>query len=157
MPEANSLSENDGQPQHPRRHPASQDASPLQCYMDACQNHGPLLGPLNSRCRSMLRTPKRDPNVDNHPYGTSLLEGATFVIQGSCSYSSRAIGWVDSNFLASTPRGTSSRLRWPASMLLIRILPVTYPERPMQRKYRGIRNMIFKVSLMKPFWALWVG
>ena len=27
-------------------------------YMGGCQNYGPLLGPLNTRCRIMLRTPK---------------------------------------------------------------------------------------------------
>ena len=25
-------------------------------YMGGCQNYGPLLGPLNTRCRSILRT-----------------------------------------------------------------------------------------------------
>ena len=38
-------------------------------YMGGCQNYGPFLGTLNSRCRIIVRTdPKRDPNFDNHPY-----------------------------------------------------------------------------------------
>ena len=27
-------------------------------YMGGCQNYGPLLGTLNSRCRIIIRTPK---------------------------------------------------------------------------------------------------
>ena len=37
-------------------------------HMGGCQNFGPLLGPLIIRCRIILRTPKRDHNLDNHPY-----------------------------------------------------------------------------------------
>ena len=36
--------------------------------MGGYQNYGPLLGPLNTRCRTILRTPKRDHNFDNHPH-----------------------------------------------------------------------------------------
>ena len=38
-------------------------------YMGGCQNYGPFLGTLNTRCRTVMGTPKRDHNVDNHPYG----------------------------------------------------------------------------------------
>ena len=37
-------------------------------YMGGCQNCGPLLGPLNIRCRIILRSQKRDHSFDNHPY-----------------------------------------------------------------------------------------
>ena len=37
-------------------------------YMGGCQNDGPRLGPLNTRCRIILRTPKRDHDFDNHPH-----------------------------------------------------------------------------------------
>ena len=33
--------------------------------MGGCQNYGPLLGPLNMRCRIILKDPKRDHNFDN--------------------------------------------------------------------------------------------
>ena len=36
--------------------------------MGGCQNSGPFLGPLNTRCRIVLRTQKRDHTFDNHPY-----------------------------------------------------------------------------------------
>ena len=36
--------------------------------MGGCQNYGPFLGTLNTRCRSIIRTPKRHRNFDNHPY-----------------------------------------------------------------------------------------
>ena len=34
------------------------------------RNHGPLLGPLNTRCRIIFRTQnsQEDPNFDNHPF-----------------------------------------------------------------------------------------
>ena len=39
-------------------------------YMVGCQNYCPLLGPLNNtRCRTIIRSPKRDHDFDNHPYG----------------------------------------------------------------------------------------
>ena len=38
--------------------------------MGSCQNEGPFLGTINSRCRILLRTPKRDPKFDNHPKGS---------------------------------------------------------------------------------------
>ena len=37
-------------------------------HMGGCQNHGPFLGTLNVRCRSMIGIPKRGHNFDNHPY-----------------------------------------------------------------------------------------
>ena len=36
--------------------------------MGGCQNYGPFLGTLIIRCRIKIGTPKRDPNIDNHPY-----------------------------------------------------------------------------------------
>ena len=36
--------------------------------MGGCQNYGPFWGPLNNRCRIILRTQKGDPNFDNHPH-----------------------------------------------------------------------------------------
>ena len=69
----------------------------LKAHMGGCQNYGPLLGPLNTRCRIILRTqkgtmisqtthvpnsrhiwvavtkdPKKDHNFDNHK-GTIIL------------------------------------------------------------------------------------
>ena len=41
------------------------------CHMGGCQNYGPLLGPLTTRRRTILRTPKKDHNFDNHPYKQS--------------------------------------------------------------------------------------
>ena len=35
--------------------------------MSGYQNHGALLGPLNNRCRIILRIKNRDHNFDNHP------------------------------------------------------------------------------------------
>ena len=45
--------------------------------MGSCQNHGLLLGPLNTRCRIIVRTQKGDHNFDNHPHEqpTKLLGG----------------------------------------------------------------------------------
>ena len=37
--------------------------------MGGCQNYGPLLGSLITRCRTILRHQKRDHNFDNHPCG----------------------------------------------------------------------------------------
>ena len=49
--------------------------------MGGYQNHGPLLGPLNTRCRIIFRTPKKDHNFDNHPcrssYGTGICRSET--------------------------------------------------------------------------------
>ena len=36
--------------------------------MGGCQNYGPPLGPLNTRCHIILRSQKGDHNFDNHPY-----------------------------------------------------------------------------------------
>ena len=36
--------------------------------MGGCQKYGPFLGTLNIRCRIIVGTQKRDPNIDNHPY-----------------------------------------------------------------------------------------
>ena len=44
--------------------------------MGSCQNYGPFLGTLNSRCRILLRTPKKDPNFDNHPYDSPFHDGS---------------------------------------------------------------------------------
>ena len=44
----------------------------ISTCMGACQNYGPPLGPLNTRCRVILRTPKRDKNLGNHPYYESV-------------------------------------------------------------------------------------
>ena len=33
-----------------------------------CQNYGPFLGTLDSRCRTIMGTQKRDHSFDNHPY-----------------------------------------------------------------------------------------
>ena len=44
-------------------------------HMGGCQNHGPLLGPLNTRGRTILRTPK----------GAKALEGPTPVATDSAS------------------------------------------------------------------------
>ena len=41
-------------------------------YMAGCQNYGPLLGPLNTRCRIILRTPKRNHNFDSQPYAECI-------------------------------------------------------------------------------------
>ena len=41
-----------------------------------CQNYGPFLGTLNTRCRIIIGTPKkRDQNFDNHPYGIFMNFG----------------------------------------------------------------------------------
>ena len=37
--------------------------------MGGCQNYGPLSGPLNIRCRIILKDPKIDHNFDNYSYG----------------------------------------------------------------------------------------
>ena len=42
-------------------------------HMGGCQNYGPLLGPLNTRCLFMVGTPKKGHNFDNHPYGIARL------------------------------------------------------------------------------------
>ena len=42
--------------------------------MGGCQNYGPFLGALNSWCRIILRTPKRDPILENYPYGMDLKD-----------------------------------------------------------------------------------
>ena len=36
--------------------------------MGGCQNYDPFWGTLNSRCRIIIGTQKRDHNFDNHPY-----------------------------------------------------------------------------------------
>ena len=41
--------------------------------MGGCQNYGPFLGSLNTRCRIIIGTQKRDHNLDNHPYAILLL------------------------------------------------------------------------------------
>ena len=41
-------------------------------YVSGGQNYGPLLGPVNTSCRIILRTKKRDLNSDNHPYCESV-------------------------------------------------------------------------------------
>ena len=47
----------------------------VHMYMGGYQNYGPLLGPLNTRCRIILRTPQRDHSFDNHPHeDPSLLD-----------------------------------------------------------------------------------
>ena len=38
-------------------------------HLGGCQNYGPFWGTRNTRCRIILRTPKRDHNFDNHPFG----------------------------------------------------------------------------------------
>ena len=40
--------------------------------MGRCQNYGPFLGPLNTRCRVISRNQKRDHNFDNHTYDCIL-------------------------------------------------------------------------------------
>ena len=40
----------------------------MDCHMSGCQNYGPFLGTLNIGCRIIIGTPKRDHNLDNHPY-----------------------------------------------------------------------------------------
>ena len=35
----------------------------MKPHMCGCQNYGPLLGPPNTRCRILLSTQKRDPNL----------------------------------------------------------------------------------------------
>ena len=42
----------------PIRLPASHRFGSDMAYTGGCQNHGPLLGPLNTRCRIILRTQK---------------------------------------------------------------------------------------------------
>ena len=37
----------------------------------------PLKGTLNIRCRIIIKTPKRDPNFDNHPYNLAPLSART--------------------------------------------------------------------------------
>ena len=37
-------------------------------HMSGYQKSGPLLGPLNTRCRIVFMTPKRDQKFGNHPY-----------------------------------------------------------------------------------------
>ena len=37
-------------------------------HMGAYQNYGPLLGPLSTGCRIMLRTERRDYDFGNHPW-----------------------------------------------------------------------------------------
>ena len=37
------------------------------------QNCGPLLGPLNTRCRTIVGAKTRDHTFDNHPFGPWLL------------------------------------------------------------------------------------
>ena len=53
--------------------------------MGSCQNYGPVLGTLNNRCRIILGTPKRDINIDNHPYskGGPLKKGGGSEIPGA--------------------------------------------------------------------------
>ena len=45
------------------------------------QTHGPLLGPLNTRCRIILRT-QSDQNFDNHQPWSKLLKWSKFLITG---------------------------------------------------------------------------
>ena len=51
-------------------------------HVGGCQNYGPLLGPLNTRCHIILRTPKGDHNFDNHPRDMSSSPGAPSAAQG---------------------------------------------------------------------------
>ena len=45
-----------------------------QSYMGGCQNYGPFLGTLNTRCR-IKKNPKRNHNFfDNHPYALKPLQ-----------------------------------------------------------------------------------
>ena len=48
----------------------------LNQHVGGCQNDGPLLGPVNTSCCIILRTPKRDHNLDNHPCNAFTLEDA---------------------------------------------------------------------------------
>ena len=72
---------------------------PLTCFgtynrkshVGGCQNSGPLLGPLNTKCCSVLRTQKRDHNFDNHPCAivgagssTARLAGAHTICAPRC-------------------------------------------------------------------------
>ena len=72
--------------------------------MGGSQDYGPFLGPLNTRCRSTLRTPKRDHDFDNHPhpphlsrsapvhYGSKVLRSAsTIVFRGAARSSSEPV------------------------------------------------------------------
>ena len=42
--------------------------------MGVCQNYGPRLGPINERCRIILRTQKGTIFLDNHADGKFFLE-----------------------------------------------------------------------------------
>ena len=41
-------------------------------HLGGCQNYGPLLGPLNTRCRIILRTQKKDLDFDKHAIAPDL-------------------------------------------------------------------------------------
>ena len=45
----------------------------------------PFLGTLNTRCRILLRTQKRDHNFDNHPYEGTLGNSGPYYIRNDNS------------------------------------------------------------------------
>ena len=46
--------------------------------MGGCQNHGPVLGPLNTMVPYYAKHPRGDHQLDNHPYSMTLsLRGLT--------------------------------------------------------------------------------
>ena len=51
--------------------------------MGGLQNDGPLLGPLNTRRRILLRTQKGDPNFDNHPIHRICRSSAAAAASGA--------------------------------------------------------------------------
>ena len=82
--------------------------------MGGCQNYSPLLGPLDIRCRIIIRTqdPKRDHNFEKHPYACNerslWTECGCVQALGTCIWwqglSHKGLDELDGGFLRSMSR-----------------------------------------------------
>ena len=62
--------------------------------MGGCQNHGPLLGPLNTKCRIVLRNQKETIILTTaHSDCTGLLRGVTDLFSAPCFGRTYAKPW----------------------------------------------------------------
>ena len=72
--------------------------------MGGCQNYGPLLGPLNTRCRIVLRTQK----------GTIILITTHMIIESSALFGLR-VYWLAQTWPRDARVGT-----WPSDAKVLR-------------------------------------
>ena len=99
------------------------------CHIGGCQNHGPLLGPLNTRCRITLGTQKE-----------TIILTATHIVL-------RSAGWLGAHFLTS-----AASLARNSGLLLRSLIQIGNPRFPL----KGSSNWVgFEDSIEINFYGLY--